>query len=328
MSSTLRLPVEGALPSLQGATGWLNTEPIAPASLRGRPVMVQFWTFTCINWIRTSPYVRAWFEKYRADGLIVVGVHTPEFEVEHDVERIRRAAREMRIEYPIAVDSDYTIWEAFGNEYWPALYFADADGQIRHHRFGEGAYQESEIVLQVLLAAAGSDRGTGNLVSLNPEGVEAEADWDHLRSAETYVGYGRAENFSSSGGAAWDRPKEYAVPDSLALNHWALGGDWTIGRQAAVLHQPSGRIAHRFHARDLHLVMGPAPDGSPVRFRVLLDGKPPGAAHGLDIDEQGDGSCTEPRLHQLIRQPGRVADHTLEITYLDAGIRAYVFTFG
>jgi thiol-disulfide isomerase/thioredoxin len=328
MSSTLRLPVEGELPPLHGATGWLNTEPITPVSLRGRPVLIEFWTFTCINWIRTLPYVRAWFEKYRADGLVVVGVHTPEFEVERDIEHVRRAAREMRIEYPIAVDSDYRIWQAFGNEYWPALYFADADGRIRHHRFGEGAYQELEIILQVLLAAAGSDRGTGKLVSLDPEGVEAQADWDQLRSGETYVGYGRAENFSSPGGASWNRPEEYALPDALALNHWALGGDWTIRRQAAVLNRPGGRIAHRFHARDLHLVMGPAPDGRPVRFSVLLDGSPPGAARGLDIDEHGEGTVTEPRLHQLIRQPDRVAEHTLEISFVDAGVYAYVFTFG
>jgi thiol-disulfide isomerase/thioredoxin len=328
MSTTLQLPVEGELPSLQGATGWLNTEPLTPASLRGRPVLVEFWTFTCINWIRTLPYVRAWYEKYRADGLVVLGVHTPEFEVEHDIEHIRRAARELRVEYPIAVDTDYRVWRAFENEYWPALYFADADGRIRHHRFGEGDYRESEIVLQTLLAAAGVDRVNRELVSLDPQGIEVQADWDHLRSPEVYVGYGRGENFSSPGGALPDRSAEYTVPDFLQLNHWALGGDWTIGREPAVLGTAGGRIEHRFHARDLHLVMSPAADGRPVRFRVALDGMAPGAAHGFDIDEQGNGTVDEPRLYQLIRQPDRVAERKFEITFLDTGVHAYVFTFG
>ena len=301
MATTLELPVEGELPSLGGATGWLNSEPLTAESLRGRPVLVEFWTFTCINWIRTLPYVRGWFEKYRGHGLVVLGVHTPEFEVERSVENVRRAAGEMGIEYPIAVDGDYAIWRAFGNQYWPALYFADADGRIRHHPFGEGEYDYSEVVIQLLLAGDVSRE----LVSVDAQGIEAAADWDDLQSPETYIGYERA----SPGGVS-------------------LAGDWTVERQAAVLNASGGRIAHRFHARDLHLVMAPAPDGRPVRFRVLLDGAPPGSAHGVDIDEHGEGTVTEPRLYQLIRQRGAIAERTFEISFLDPGAHAYVFTFG
>jgi thiol-disulfide isomerase/thioredoxin len=328
MTTTIQLPVEGELPSFTGATGWLNSEPLTPESLRGRPVLVEFWTFTCINWIRTLPYVRSWFEKYRADGLVVLGVHTPEFEVERDVENVRRAAKGMRIDYPIAIDSDYTIWRAFGNQYWPALYFADADGQIRHHRFGEGEYEYSEIVIQLLLNGAGAPDVSQKLVSVDARGVEAPADLDDLRSPETYVGYARAENFVSPGRASWDQPQEYALPDVLQLNHWAVAGDWTIGRQAAVLNASGGRIVHRFHARDLHLVMSPGPEDQPVRFRVLLDGEQPGTAHGLDTNERGDGTVTEPRLYQLIRQRSPITEQTFEISFRDPGVHVYVFTFG
>lgn len=322
------MPIEGGLPSFAGATGWLNSEPVTPESLRGRPVVVQFWTFTCINWLRTLPYVRSWFEKYRADGLVVLGAHTPEFEVEHDLENVRRAAEEMRIDYPIAVDSDYRIWRAFGNEYWPAQYFVDAEGQIRHHQFGEGEYEYSETVIQQLLAAAGADHVTRDLVSGDGQGIEAPADWDDLHSPETYIGYLRATNLSSPGGASHDRAREYTLPDALRLNRWALAGDWTVGRETAVLNAPGGRIVHRFHARDLHLVMAPAAHDRPVRFRVLLDGEPPQGDHGEDTDERGEGTVTEPRLYQLIRQRGRVAEHTFEITFPDPGVHAYVFTFG
>jgi thiol-disulfide isomerase/thioredoxin len=328
MATTLQLPVEGHLPSLGGATGWVGSEPLTPESLRGRPVLVEFWTFTCINWLRTLPYVRAWSEKYRDDGLVVLGVHTPEFDVERDLEEVRMAAHELRVEYPIAVDSDYAIWRAFGNQYWPALYFADAEGRIRHHRFGEGEYERSEIVIQHLLADAGAGDVSQDLVSVDGQGAEAPPDWDQLRSPETYVGYERADYFASRGGASRDRAREYTVPDRLHLNLWALGGDWTVGPQAAVLNAPGGRIAYRFRARDLHLVMGPAPDGPPVRFRVLLDGESPGQAHGVDIDEHGEGSVSGPRLHQLIRQRDPVAERTFEITFLDPGVRAFVFTFG
>jgi len=322
------LPVEGHLPGFEGATGWLNSPPLTPADLRGKVVLVEFWTFTCINWIRTLPYVRSWFERYRDDGLVVVGVHTPEFAVERHVDHVRRAAEAMRIDFPIAVDSDYAIWRAFGNSYWPALYFADADGQIRHHRFGEGEYEHSELVIQLLLAAARADGVNREVLAVDAAGVEARADWDELRSPETYVGYDRADNFASPGGASPDRPEEYALPDKLRLNRWALAGNWTVGHQAAELNESGGRIAHHFKARDLHLVMAPADDGRPVRFRVHLDGEPLGLAHGVDTDERGEGAVTEPRLYQLIRQPTPVTEHTAEITFLDSGARAYVFTFG
>jgi Thioredoxin like C-terminal domain/AhpC/TSA family len=328
MPTTVQLPIEGELPSLTGATAWLNTEPLTVASLHGRSVLVEFGTFTCINWIRTLPHVRSWYERYRNDGLFVLGVQTPEFEVERDIEHVRRAVAEMRIEYPIAVDSDYAIWRAFGNQYWPALYFADADGQIRHHRFGEGDYEYSEIVIQLLLRAAGAEVVSRDLVPVDAAGVEAPADWDDLGSGETYLGYARATNFASLGGASRDRPQDYALPDSLHLNRWAVAGDWTISRQAAVLNAAPGRIAHRFHARDLHVVMAPGPAERPVRFRVLLDGEPPGSAHGVDTDARGNGSVADPRLYQLIRQRGRVTDRTFEITFLDPGVNAYVFTFG
>jgi thiol-disulfide isomerase/thioredoxin len=328
MATTIQLPVEDELPSLAGATGWLNSEPLTASSLRGRPVLVEFWTFTCINWIRTLPYVRSWYEKYRDDGLVVIGVHTPEFEVERDVEHVRRAAGQMRIEYPIAIDSEYAIWRAFGNEYWPALYFADADGQIRHHRFGEGEYEYSEIVIQLLLKAAGASNVSRELISVDAQGVEAQADWEHLESPESYIGYERADSFASPGGASRDLPKEYALPDVPQLNEWALAGEWTVERQAAVLNATGGRIAHRFHARDLHLVLAQGTDDEPVRFRVLLDGKPPAAAHGIDTDENGDGTVTKARLYQLIRQRSPVNEHTFEITFRDPGVHAYVFTFG
>jgi hypothetical protein len=291
-------------------------------------VLVEFWTFTCVNWIRTLPYVRGWFEKYRRDGLVVVGVHTPEFEVEHDIQRVRKAAAEMRVEYPIAIDNDYAIWEAFNNSYWPALYFADEGGQIRHHRFGEGEYEASEIVIQRLLAAAGMAGVSEELLSIDARGAEAAADWEHLRSPEAYIGYERAANFASTGGALPDLPRHYELPHVLELNEWALGGDWTIGRQAAVLNGPDGAIAHRFHARDLNLVMASGPSKQPVRFRVLLDGEPPGAAHGVDTDERGEGTVSEVRMYQLIRQRGRVAERTFEIAFADAAAQAYVFTFG
>jgi thiol-disulfide isomerase/thioredoxin len=328
MSTTLRLPIEGELPSFEGATGWLNSDPLTPSALRGTPVLVQFWTFTCINWLRTLPYVRSWYEKYRADGLVVLGVHTPEFDVEHSLENVRRAAAELQIEYPIVLDSDYRIWRAFGNRYWPAQYFADADGQIRHHRFGEGEYESSEIVIQRLLEAAGAEHIERELVSLDPQGIDAPADWDHLRSPEAYVGYDRAENFSSPGGEFRDLPIDYSPPEELRLNRWALAGEWTIGRQAVVPSADGGRIIHRFQARDLNLVLAPPLDEQPVRFRVLLDGEPPGSAHGLDVDERGEGIVTEPRCYQLIRQPSPFGERTFEITFLDAGVRAYVFTFG
>jgi thiol-disulfide isomerase/thioredoxin len=322
------LPVEGRMPSLDGATGWLNSPPLTVAGLRGSVVLVDFWTYTCINWLRTLPYLRAWAEKYQDQGLVVIGVHTPEFDVEHDLDNVRRAVKDLRVDYPVAVDNDYGIWSAFDNHYWPALYFVDAQGQIRHHRFGEGDYQQSEMILQQLLTEAGSGGIGQDLVSVDATGVEAAADWDSLRSPENYLGSERTQNFALFPGAVLDTRHVYAAPTRLALNHWALAGDWTVQRQATVLHQAGGRILYRFQARDLHLVMAPAAPGTAVRFQVRIDGQPPGAAHGTDVDDQGNGTVTEPRLYQLIRQPGPVTERTFEATFLDPGVQAYAFTFG
>jgi thiol-disulfide isomerase/thioredoxin len=326
--AAIHLPIEGELPSLGGATAWLNSAPLSAADLRGKVVLIDFWTYTCINWLRTLPYVRAWAEKYQEHGVVVIGVHTPEFPFEHDIENVRRAAKDMRVAYPIAIDNDYAIWDAFDNHYWPALYLVDAQGHIRYHHFGEGAYEQSEMMIQHVLAEAGIGGIDDELVSVDAQGAEAAADWDSLRSAENYVGDARTENFASPGDAVLDTPHVYAVPARFSLNEWALSGEWTIGRQAVALNKANGRIAYRFHARDLHLVMGPAARGTSVRFRVFLDGKAPGAAHGSDVDEQGNGTVTEQRLYQLIRQPGHIADRQFEIEFLDAGVEAFVFTFG
>ena len=324
----VHLPMEGELPSLGGATAWLNAPPLSAADLRGHVVLVDFWTYTCINWLRTLPYVRAWAEKYREHGVVTIGVHSPEFSFEHDLENVRRAARDMRVDYPIAIDNDFAIWRAFTNHYWPALYLIDAQGHLRYHHFGEGAYELSEMLLQHLLAEAGIGGITDDLVSVEASGAEAAADWDSLRSPETYVGDARTEHFASRGGVVLDKRHRYAAPERLRLNHWALAGEWTVGREATVLNEANGRIAYRFHARDLHLVMGRASRGTSVRFRVFLDGQAPGAAHGSDIDDQGNGMVTDQRLYQLIRQPGPIVDRQFEIAFLDAGVEAFVFTFG
>ena len=323
-----RLPIEGEMPSFIGATGWINTSPLNSADLRGKVVLVEFWTYTCINWLRAHPYVRAWAAKYKDQGLVVLGVHTPEFPFEADVENVRRAVRDMRIHYPIAVDSDYAIWRAFRNQYWPAFYFVDAQGRIRHHQFGEGEYEQSEKVIQQLLAEAGSSGIGDELVSVKGHGAEVAPDWANLRTPETYVNYDRRENFSSPGGAVLGKSRTYAAPARLALNHWALSGDWTIERGLAALNAAEGRIACRFHARDVHLVMGSSSPDRPVRFRVKIDGAAPGADHGSDVDAEGLGSVREPRLYQLVRQSGAIADRTFEIEFLDPGARAYAFTFG
>jgi thiol-disulfide isomerase/thioredoxin len=324
----LRLPDLGALPSLGGATGWLNSPPLTAAALRGRVVLVDFWTFTCINWLRTLPYVRAWAEAYKGQGLVVIGVHTPEFAVEHDVEHVRRAAQELRVVHPIALDNDYSIWRAFENNAWPARYVVDAQGRIRHHHDGEGEYERSERIIRQLLTEAGAGGVGQELGAVDGRGAEAAPDWGDLGSPETYVGYARAERFASPGGAVPEVPRVYAAPSGLRLNHWALAGDWTIGREAAVPNRAGGRLAYAFHARDLHLVLGPGAGGAPVRFRVRLDGRAPGAAHGADIDAQGEGTVTAPRLYQLIRQPKPIADRRFEIEFLDAGVRVFAFTFG
>jgi thiol-disulfide isomerase/thioredoxin len=322
------LPVEGRLPGFDGATGWLNSQPLTAEDLAGRVVLVNFWTYTCINWLRTLAYVRAWAEKYRERGLLVLGVHTPEFQFEHESKNVHEAASALRVDYPIALDSDYRVWRAFGNRYWPAVYIADAEGRIRQHHFGEGEYDDCEWAIQMLLREAGAEGISDDLVSLEPDGLEAQADWTNLRSPETYVGYEQGRNFASPEGAALDRPRSYSAPDSLRLNEWALAGDWAIESGASVLHGTGGRIAFRFHARDAHLVLRARTPGARVPFRVLLDGEPPRDAHGLDIDEQGHGTLVEPRLYQLVRQQDAIVDRTLEIEFGAPGAEAYVFTFG
>jgi thiol-disulfide isomerase/thioredoxin len=309
------------MPSLGGATAWLNSEPLDSAELRGHVVLVDFWTFTCINWLRQEPYVRAWSQAYRDDGLVVIGVHTPEFSFEHEIDRVRQATRERGIDYPVAVDNDYEIWTAFDNHYWPALYFVDADGIIRDHHFGEGRYEQSGRVIQRLL---GVER---ELVSVEGVGVEAEADWDQLRTSETYLGYGRSEHFASPDGAAFDERRAYELPDHLRVGQWALAGEWTIGRENVVLDQAGGSIAYRFHARDAHLVLSLGA-GEPIPFRVLLDGEAPVPSHGVDVDEDGNGMLRDGRLYQLVRQHDVVRERTLQITFLEPGAEAYVFTFG
>jgi Thioredoxin like C-terminal domain/AhpC/TSA family len=320
-------PVEGELPEFYGATAWLNAAPLTAAELRGRAVLVSFGTYTCINWIRSLPYVRAWADKYAGHGLAVIGVQTPEFEFEGDLDNVRRAIREMGVRYPLAVDNDYAVWRAFDNHYWPALYFVDAEGRIRHHHFGEGEYEESEMVLQMLLRETGVDVDQG-LVRLEPDGVEAAADWTSLGSPETYVGYGRAVGFASPGGVVPDERHVYSAPADVQRNQWALSGDWSIRLEPAVLDQPGGSISYRFHARDLHLVMGPRAGRAPVRFRVRLDGEPPGPARGGDVGESGDGTADYQRMYQLIRQRPPIGDRLFEIEFLDAGVEAFVFTFG
>jgi len=322
------LPAEGTLPGFGGATGWLNSPALTAADLHGKVVVVDFWTYTCINWLRTLAYVRAWDEKYRDSGVVVVGVHTPEFPFEHDIDNVRRAAKDMRVGYPVAVDSDYAVWRAFDNRYWPAVYIADAQGRIRHHQFGEGGYDECERVIQRLLGEAGHAGVADDLVSLAPAGFEAQADWENLQSPEAYLGYEQGQNLATSDGVALDERRTYAAPAVLRLNQWALSGDWTIERGASVLAGAEGRIAFRFHARDVNLVLAPPAGGMSAPFRVLVDGKPPADAHGLDVDERGHGEVAQPRLYQLVREPAAIRDRTFEIVFLAPGVAAYVFTFG
>jgi hypothetical protein len=324
----VRPPVEGHLPSLEGATGWLNSEPLTPAGLRGRVVAVDFCTYTCINWLRSLPYVRAWSERYADKGLVTIGVHTPEFSFERDVDNIRRALAAMRVEYPIAVDSDYAVWDAFANRYWPALYLVDAQGRIRHHKFGEGDYERSERVIQQLLIEAGADGVDRDIVPVEGRGPEAAADWDDLQTPETYVGYEQTGSFASPGGVVPGKRRVYALPESLGVNEWALSGDWTMTPEYAVSNEGNARIAFRFHARDVHLVMGPSDREAPVPFRVFIDGKPAADDRGSDADAEGLGSLVDQRMYQLIRQRGPIADRLFEIEFLDRGAEAFVFTFG
>jgi thiol-disulfide isomerase/thioredoxin len=303
-------PIHSALSALDRAHVWLNSEPLTAEGLRGRIVLVDFWTYSCVNWLRTLPYVRAWHERYRDRGLVVVGVHAPEFGFEHDLDNVRRAASELGVGYPVVIDNDFTIWRSFENHYWPALYLADRDGRIRFHHFGEGAYDETERAIQQLLDV------DAETVRVDAGGLAEAADWDTLRSPETYLGDARGERRSD--------PRAHA----LALNQWALAGQWTVDEEAAALEAAAGSVAYRFQARDLNLVLAPPAAGAPVRFAVRLDGQPPGDAHGLDVDESGEGTVFEPRMYQLVRQRGGVAQRDFEITFLDPGVRAYVFTFG
>lgn len=324
----LALADEGSLPSLAGATEWINSAPLTPESLRGKVVLVDFWTYSCINCLRTLPYVRAWAEKYKDAGLVVVGVHAPEFAFEKLPANVRRATKDLGIGFPVAVDSNYAIWRAFGNQYWPAFYVVDAQGRIRHHQFGEGQYAKSEQVIQQLLAEAGRPVVPADTVSPEGQGTQAAPAESPALSGETYLGYERAQSFASPGGIAKDRARVYPAASSLRANQWALSGEWTVESERAVLARANGRVAYRFHARDLHLVLGPSADGKPVRFKVLIDGKPPLADHGTDTDAQGNGTIDGQRLYQLVRQTANEKDRLFEIEFLDAGAQAYVFTFG
>ena len=309
------------LPSLGGATEWLNSGPLGPAELRGHVVLVNFWTLTCINWLRQEPYVRAWSQAYRTDGLVVIGVHTPEFSFEHQLDRVRLATTQRRIDYPVAVDNDHAIWSAFDNHYWPALYFVDTDGVIRDQHFGEGRYEQSERVLQRLLGVR------RELVPVEGVGVEAEADWEHLGTPETYLGYGRGDQFASPDDATFDERRAYELPEHLHLNHWALAGEWTIGRERVVLDKARGTLAYRFRARDAHLVLSRG-TREPIPFRVLLDGQAPGPSRGVDVDDDRNGVLADGRLYQLVRAHDTVRARTLEIRFREPGAEAYVFTFG
>jgi cytochrome c biogenesis protein CcdA/thiol-disulfide isomerase/thioredoxin len=323
----VNLGVEGGFPSLSGAEEWLNSPPLTREELKGKVVLIDFWTYSCINCLRAIPYVRAWAEKYKDHGLVVIGVHTPEFAFERKVSNVRAAVAELKIEYPVPIDNEYKIWRAFDNQYWPAHYFIDAKGRIRYHHFGEGEYHRSERVIQQLLAEAGDEGYSAALVSVTASGAQAAPDDSDVKSPETYIGYNRADNFVSPGGIAEDESHDYASAP-LQLNQWSLSGDWTVGAENAALNKQDGRIAYRFHARDLHLVLGPAADNKPIRFRVSIDGAAPGTKHGADIDADGRGVVEGQRLYQLIRQSGAISDRTFEIEFLDPGVQAYAFTFG
>jgi thiol-disulfide isomerase/thioredoxin len=313
---------------LRHATVWLNSPPLTPADLQGKVVLVDFWTYTCINWLRTLPYLRAWSAKYADQGLVIVGVHTPEFGFEHDLGNVREAIAAMGIDYPVAVDNDYAVWRAFRNNAWPALYFIDAQGRLRFRHIGEGSYESVDTAIQELLAETGRAPAVREPVAVEAAGVEVAADWANLRTPETYLGYERTARLASAGGGARGVRRKYALPAMLALNRWALSGEWTMQRESVRLHATNGRIAFRFHARDVHLVMGAEPQGGPVPFRILIDGQPPRAAHGSDVDEQGRGVVSEQRLYHLVRQPAPIGERLFEIEFLERGVEAFAFTFG
>jgi cytochrome c biogenesis protein CcdA/thiol-disulfide isomerase/thioredoxin len=320
--------LSGPLSALLGARQWLNTPPLRPEDLRGNVILANFWTYSCINCLRVLPHVRAWAEKYKGRRLVVIGVQTPEFAFEKDVGNIRKALVSLGITYPVAVDNDFGIWRAFGNQAWPALYFIGQDGRIHHHVFGEGRYEDSERLIQILLSEADGAPVSRDTVTVGGKGTEAAADEADLRSPETYIGYAEATNFASPGGATDDSPRLYRTAAALPLNQWGLEGNWTIGREFAALNGTSGGINYRSHARDLNLVLAPSPQGNPIRFRVKINGAPPGADHGFDVDAEGWGSVQQARLYQLVRQAGPVADRTFEIEFFDPGVQAFAFTFG
>ena len=322
------LPVEGPLPDLSGAVQWLNSAPLSAAELKGKVVLIDFWTYSCINCLRSLPYVNAWAQKYHDQGLVVIGVHAPEFAFERDIDNVRQAVTKLGIHYPVAIDNNYAIWRGFNNQYWPAHYFVDAQGRVRYHHFGEGDYEGSEQVIQQLLKEAGQQNVSGGMVSTQAQGVMQAADEAEVKSPETYLGYDRAENFASPGDQVADKSKNYAAPKQPALNQWGLDGQWTAHAEQVTLNQAPGQVVYRFHARDLHLVLGPGADGKPVRFKVRIDGAMPGANHGTDTDANGEGTVTEQRLYQLVRQAGDIGEHTFSIEFLDPGVQAYAFTFG
>ncbi|RZL91290.1 MAG: cytochrome c biogenesis protein DipZ [Variovorax sp.] len=322
------LGTQGTFPSLSGATEWINSPPLTPEELRGKVVLVDFWTYSCINCLRTLPYLRAWAEKYKDAGLVVIGVHAPEFAFEKRASNVRKATKDLRIDFPVAIDNDFAIWRRFENQSWPAFYFIDAQGRIRHRQAGENQYEEAEQVIQQLLAEAGRTDIPTRLVSPQGEGVQAAPGASPVLSEETYVGYERTHNLVSPEGISKDRAHVYRGVASLRTNQWSLAGDWTVERERAVLNQANGRIAYRFHARDLHLVLGPSADGAPVRFKVRVDGQPPLADHGFDVDAQGNGTIDGQRLYQLVRQSASAKDRLFEIEFLDPGAQAYAFTFG
>jgi cytochrome c biogenesis protein CcdA/thiol-disulfide isomerase/thioredoxin len=322
-----QLPVEGQMPPLDGAVQWLNSGPLTAEQLKGKVVLVDFWTYSCINCLRAIPYVKAWAEKYKDQGLVVIGVHSPEFAFEKNVDNVKKAISDLGITYPVAVDNNYAIWRAFDNEYWPAHYFIDAKGEIRHHHFGEGDYDQSERVIQQLLAEAGKTGVSSDIVDAKATGAEAASDAASVQSPETYVGYQRSQNFVDDKGTVNDTAHDY-VAATPKLNEWGLTGNWTAGPEQASLNTADGSIYYRFHARDLHLVLGPSADGKPVRFQVTVDGKAPGDGHGVDTDTDGNGTVTGQRLYQLVREAGPVGDHTFEIHFLDPGVQAFAFTFG
>jgi cytochrome c biogenesis protein CcdA/thiol-disulfide isomerase/thioredoxin len=327
-TAQVTLDNEGSFPSLDGAVGWLNSPPLTRDGLKGKVVLIDFWTYSCINCLRAVPYVEAWAQKYKNDGLVVIGVHTPEFAFEKDQSNISKSVHDLGITYPVAIDSNYAIWKAFNNQYWPAHYFIDANGTIRYHHFGEGEYDKSEEVIQQLLKMRGSNLNVSGIVQVNASGAQAAADAKDMQSPETYVGYARQENYVSPEKIAQDAPALYTAPGRMDVNNWGLAGKWTVGSERAELVSAPGKILFRFHARDLHLVLGPGKDGKPIRFRVMLDGAPPTDDHGADVDAQGNGTVKEYRLYQLIRQKGKVEDRTFEIQFLDPGVQVFAFTFG